>query len=354
MFSLSEHREAAQYQDIVVRGETIHHGRRECESRWDLIEPHLPEGVIVDFGSNAGYFSTRAAENPHRMVWSIEANESFASLQRDIHAENAEPNVVLTGGMSLLSWLDVERSVNRIDAIIALSVLEYFPPDELMELLRVFARITPRLFAEVCDPSEPGVGGDATTIAEMCGDFGEYLRLFFPRVDALGVTPSAVDPSKNRTLWLASNDAPMFRNDLTGWIGGERGRRHTLAHHRGHWVMDGRTTVDAGLNLWNMLRLGLAYPLSDGLAHAVSEIQWAYANRYSMDVTDLHPRNVILTADGPVVIDGLERFANPLREGAPRAEFDFPSDVLRQIVETKTAIETGSLLEYRIGWERWK
>lgn len=56
----------ALYQDIIVNGETIFHGDRECEERYQAIKQVLDlyERPIttIDIGANNGYFSIRAAQ----------------------------------------------------------------------------------------------------------------------------------------------------------------------------------------------------------------------------------------------------------------------------------------------------
>jgi hypothetical protein len=109
------------YQDVRVNGAVLYPGGRECEGRWNAIAPHLAAcRRVLDFGSNAGYFAQRQAEQqPGCVVWSIESNRDRFNLQRDMFAENQTPNVVLTTReMGLTDWLKVANSVNPIGRIL--------------------------------------------------------------------------------------------------------------------------------------------------------------------------------------------------------------------------------------------
>lgn len=352
MKPLPEYGDTGQYHDIRLLGETVSRGWRNCEGRWDIIAQHVPSGVIIDVGSNAGYFTTRMSEDPARLIWSIEGGRERAELQTDIHVENEAANIVLTTAtMGLYSWLKVANSVNRIDCILALSVLEYLPPMELLETLRIFSRITPLLIVEFCDPDEAGVGGNHDTL-QLIRPVDEYLRLFFADMELIGSTASNVDPTKDRRIYKCRSRLPIYRTDLVGWIGGELGRRHTLATDGRHWVLDGRVELDVAANLWNLMQFGLAYPLPDAIATAaVSECE-RVMDLYGGEVIDLHPRNLLMTPTGIRAIDVLEKFGCPTFEG-----FD-PDRTLEQwnrhsVEKLATAIRENSLASYSRGFEKW-
>lgn len=357
MKPIEEYGDDARYHDLVVNGEVISKGWRECQARWDFIAPYLPSsGVIVDLGSNAGYFAQRAAESPDRLIWSMESAPRRIEIQRDLLVENAAANVVLTAReMRILDWLKIESTTNRIDAIMALSVLEYLPPHELIETLRVFSRISPVLIVEFCDPDETGVGGDPETL-RVIRPFDEYLKLFFEHVEAIGETSSQIDPTKSRVIYLCRRAGPLYRTDLFGWIGGGRGRRHTLAHHNGHWIMNGRVDLDVAISLWNLMYFGLAYPEPENLAAQFASVAEQAVKEYSGEVIDIHPRNTLVTPHGVKLIDLLERFGVPIRDGVRRddPEFDLYGWASRQIAATADAILRGSLMEFSTGFERWR
>jgi hypothetical protein len=48
------------YQDALFK-ERRELGERDCEARWQMIEPHLPSrGIVSDVGSNVGFLALRS------------------------------------------------------------------------------------------------------------------------------------------------------------------------------------------------------------------------------------------------------------------------------------------------------
>jgi 2-polyprenyl-3-methyl-5-hydroxy-6-metoxy-1,4-benzoquinol methylase len=119
------------YQDVYVRGERVVSGWRDCEERWEVIAQHLkPKQSVLDIGSHFGFFEYQIAKNfPGSFVWSIEAGERRARVQRLMLEENQIDSVVLTEhAIDLNDLVSLTRSCEHFDTIICLSTIHYFPP----------------------------------------------------------------------------------------------------------------------------------------------------------------------------------------------------------------------------------
>src|SRR5437016_2940122 len=79
------------YQDVVLGGQTVRRGARDCEARWELIAPHVPlAGTVLDIGSNFGWFGLRICqEYPECVVASVEADEQSGTVQREVLRSHA-------------------------------------------------------------------------------------------------------------------------------------------------------------------------------------------------------------------------------------------------------------------------
>lgn len=343
------------YQPIYVRGRLVHRGGRNCADRWALIRPALPRNlqVAIDLGSNAGYFGQRIAEEcPAAMVWSMESEPRRAMLQRDVLMENDARNVVLTTRqMDAVQFFRLFRSVNVADVILALSVLEYWSPDEAFAMLQMFAKLAPMLFLEVPRPEEAGAAQHPKGTIRALHPIHKVLGKVYGHVELLGATPAATDPSKTRDLWLAENPT-VWRGDLLPYVGGLGGRRHELAcnHLKRVWVLDGRddlTKIGAGLNLWSVLSFDAAY-LPFG-PDAIDAPYQAILEHYGT-ISDVHPRNILVTPDGPRPFDFLELYQRPRLYGQDRADYEagFPAHFADRVGKTKAAIAAGNVEPFRV------
>ena len=74
------------YQDVLLDGEKVLSGARDCPQRWEAIEPHLPAaGSILDVGSNFGWFGLKICQSrPESVVASVEADRRSAWVQRRV------------------------------------------------------------------------------------------------------------------------------------------------------------------------------------------------------------------------------------------------------------------------------
>jgi SAM-dependent methyltransferase len=137
------------YQPLFREGEP-QVAQRDVLERWELLEPLLPyRGVMVDVGSNYGWFGLRACmSRPELHVISVEPDVDCLSVQSDLVEEHE-----LWDRMHLFSeplegfW--VADIVDRVDLVLMLSVLHWFADPE--RVVREAAAVSDRIVFDYPD-----------------------------------------------------------------------------------------------------------------------------------------------------------------------------------------------------------
>jgi SAM-dependent methyltransferase len=191
------------YQDVVLAGQTVRRGARDCEERWNLIAPHLPSaGSVLDVGSNFGWFGLRICqERPECVVASVEADERSAAVQREVLRSHSHSRIcMLTSRANRRLVAKFASAGQRFDAAICLSVLHWLPDHR--QFLTELGKIAARVFVELPDPREAGAGVER--LRREIGEIGPYLRACFPDrpVRCLGRTANHRQPDLPREMWL--------------------------------------------------------------------------------------------------------------------------------------------------------
>lgn len=199
------------YQDVVIPGQVVRRGERDCEARWSLIEPHLPRaGVLLDAGSNFGWFGLRATSTrPDLLVLSAEADERSARVQQAILEANGASRIMLVtrrAGAKMLQRLATVHQ--RFDAVFCLSILHWMP--DHCVFLQALAAQAQRIFFEYPDSRELGVG--SKRIRDEIGDFAGYLRSIFGQhtIRCLGTTPGLAGSDFRRAIWMVEAHRSRF------------------------------------------------------------------------------------------------------------------------------------------------
>lgn len=292
------------YQDTLdVDGNVVSSGYRDCDDRFGMLEPWLPTaGVVVDVGSNLGYFAGRVArERPDVFVWSIEGHAETADRQASIFAVDWPENLVLSNRpvrlVDLCRWA---RACEGFDTILALSVLHYFDADEIPEVLDLFGRLAGRVVVEWPRVDETGVANHDVVAAV---DFERVLHFLFDSVQHVGTARATTDPDLERDVYVAENYR-IERDRLTPYVGGEASRPHLLRYERLRWRLD-RRPVDEwipGVNLYDLLSFGVVWPepetLIEQAAHAYCDVIERHGAAH-----DVRPWNVLVGSHGVVPID---------------------------------------------------
>lgn len=299
------------YQDIEVNGEVVVKGYRSCEERWKIIEPHIKgQQTIMDIGSHYGYFAMKIANKyPTSLVWSIEETSKRAVIQKIALELNDYPNVVLSqNSVSLLNMLKLQRTCETLDTIMALSVIHYFPLEDIPEIIWAFSRLAQNLIIEFPVPGEVDVANkDLVDLLKP-----EYLLgLVYDSVTKIGETSSTKHKDVMRPIYLAQNYKITRENNMSYWSS-HTGGHHDVVYENLSWSIDGKKKKYNGLNLQNLRHFNMTYP-------KVRKLLKEGANRYfnliqdtKGKVTDIHPRNLIVSHDGVFPIDYNEGVGKPI------------------------------------------
>lgn|GEM_PF-3840664 len=292
------------YQDALWPTGTVE-GERGCAERWAMIAPHLPEeGVLLDVGSNLGFYGISAVRaRPRLAVLSMEADEAIAAKQAEILTANSLDRFVL-----LVGSIDAERAeawadtCDVVDCCLLLSIVHWF--DEPGRALAALSTLSRRLIVELPDAADAGAcGGDKRALWGT--DPEGWLRAQTGRpVRLLGRPSRHTSPVAS---WLFVIDGSIDRHPGRPYLG--PGGHHPLGRdyriladeHQVHLSVRGveRMRVPA-VNVANLAVLGRCrYP---GIAQL--EWWWDAARGAEPQHLDPAPHNLLWGPDGFVLIDG--------------------------------------------------
>jgi len=294
------------YQDIVVNGETIVKGWRDCDERWSIISKYIKNNQsIVDIGSHFGYFEAQIVKAyPGNFVWSIEAGDDRAHVQELMLAENNLRNVILSKhAITMNDLLALVRSCESFDTILCLSTIHYFPPEQIPQILWLFGQLAPNLIIEFPSPEEIDVAEKQTV--DMLGDPMRMLGLAFDSVIKIGESTSPKDKSIKRSIYLAQN-YEIHRDHCVSYLGAKTGRSHSVVFKNAHWEIDGKNVDHRGINLAHLKKFNMIYPKPEAIIKEATKNYMDLIDRELGFVTDIHPRNVIVTSNDSVPIDFTE------------------------------------------------
>lgn len=298
------------YQDIIINGQIISKGWRECESRWQIIRPHVKnQQTIMDIGSHYGYFTTKiTTEYPDTLVWSIEENTSRATIQRQVLEANKLNNVVLSKtSIKLIDMLKLQRTCESLDTIIALSVIHYFPLKSIPEIVWAFSRLAQNLIIEFPSVEEQNVANKNIVDALE----PEYLLgLVYKSVIKIGETPSPKHPKIMRPIYLAQNYEITRENCMSYW-NSKSGGQHTVKYKNLQWFISKSPKEYNGLNLANLSYFKVIYPNPKKWFKEASDRYINIINQVGA-ITDIHPRNIIISHNGVFPIDYSESIGQPV------------------------------------------
>ncbi len=288
------------YQDEFLPGGVVR-GERDCDERWALIAPHLPErGVLLDIGSNLGYYGLRSVvEGPKRSVVSIEADPAIADRQAKIVSEHATDRMlVLTGQLDSEGAQAWAESCDWFDATFLLAIIHWF--DDPAAVVAALSSMSGKLIIEVPDPADEGACGQEKlqSWSDPVSWFREVTGRDVHHIGRVARHTSTV-PSH-----LIVVDGPVSRTPRRPYRGGPQHElgRYDLTH-------DGeRTTLTVGdevvervegINLVNLMKAGaLRYPSVATLgAMADAELQRQPKH------PDPFPHNMLWGAGGITLID---------------------------------------------------
>jgi hypothetical protein len=299
------------YQDALLPG-TVIPGERDCRERWELIAPYVPTaGIIVDVGSNLGYYGIRAARSsPKIAVVSIEADRFIAERQQAIlHEHDISRITLVQGQMSGSVSSEWAATCDWVQLTLLLSVLHWV--DEPEVVARNLASVSAQVIAEVPDPDDESACGKEHTAA--WGDPVEWFQRVTGREARLIGRPGRARSTTKSHLVLV--DGPISRNPTLPYWGSEfkppdqrvyniefDGKAVTL-RIRGKAV-----SYRPGINFVSLMKLGrLLYP-DPAVWLAWGQEAFARVPTHA----DPLPNNTLWNADGLQLIDtDDERIGDP-------------------------------------------
>jgi hypothetical protein len=293
------------YQDIEVKGKLVSSGWRSCADRWQIIKPHIKNHqTIMDVGSHYGYFSIKIArEFPDSLVWSIEETQKRSVIQKQALKENKLNNIVLSRySVNLLNMLKLQRTCESLDTIMALSVVHYFPLKQIPEIIWCFSRLAQNLIIEFPSVEEDDVANK--NLVDLLEP--EYLLgLMYDSVIKIGESPSPKHPNIMRPIYLAQNYKITRENCMSYWNSHSGGHR-TVQYENLNWKIDGGAKKYNGLNLANLRHFNVVYPNKNRWFKEAATRYYNLIQDAKGNITDIHPRNLIVSHNGVFPIDYTE------------------------------------------------
>lgn len=288
------------YQESYLPG-GISTGERPGAERWDLIAPHVPRsGVMLDVGSNLGYFGLRAAAaNPELAVVSLEADPVIARRQAEIASAHGHSRiVVLQGSMSSTVAGRWSSTCDYFDATLLLSILHWM--DDPTEVVRALSSMSGRLICEVPDIADAGSCGP-----EKLALWGSEPVAWFGRVT--GRNAREIGRMRRHTSSVPSHvilvDGPVRRHASRAYWDGPPLSTGLVIDHDGLGttiVKDGQVRrYIPGVNMVNLMRVGaLRFP----------DVSWWHRTcsselRAHRDHPDPYPHNLLWSSRGVSLVD---------------------------------------------------
>lgn len=301
---------SGEYQDIEIKGDLLKKGKRECANRWEIIKPHIkPNSAVVDIGSFHGYFGIKIArEIENTTVLSFERNPIWAEEQAKIVQENNLINMAVgkhNFSLNDLKWLDTV--VEGIDYFMMFSVLEYFPNEDIEEIIKYISKMCRHFIVEFPNKEEHRAAGQVAI--QKFSPFIEYLKKHFDDVKVIGKSIATTDSTMTRNIYLAENKQ-IRRNELKSNKDNFGSRDHLLKYENNKWLMkevdDQEREWTTGFNLHNLLQFNILYPTPqwflDNARIKYQEIFDKYKN-----ISDVSLKNILFTSKELKVIDYLEK-----------------------------------------------
>ena len=317
------------YQDIVLNGELLRDGQRQCQERLDMILDVLPENAtVLDVGSYSGYFCTELAmRRPDVLAVGIESYGPRIELAARIcEAQGLRNCIMLNSSLDLKVLRMLWNSCEMFDYTFLLSVLHHIPKNDVVEFLELLRCTSFNFIIELASSGETEACGNNSR--ELISNPDVFLPIHFSdcKIDKVGEVDSHTmenmkrpvyhiqDGSKVRFFnkpYMLKVDKPNVhtsKNPLDIVLSGPEGfRRYNLdatdpqkqmlikSHQPTHrWL--------PGVNLHTMLNLGMMWPKRADLEREATKI---LKKERPFDAATW---NMIITAEGLKTID-LEDFA---------------------------------------------
>lgn len=141
------------YQDQYINGKIVKKGKRDCQSRYEVIkqifEKYNRPFTILDIGANVGYYSIRASDEYGAVSVLIEQKDQECNRLLEIVKENrcSDKIIVLQTSLDIYALRELAKC-EHFDVVLALNVLHHFPSDQIPEICELFVKLGDNLVVE--------------------------------------------------------------------------------------------------------------------------------------------------------------------------------------------------------------
>jgi hypothetical protein len=148
------------YQDIRIYGQTVFNGRRNCETRYQVLQNFMERYKnkkikILDFGSNYGYFTWRLHEDYPKMELTAVDRRPMLRLLYEL---NNHENITIISNDMNLEMIKEHAQNHHYDIILLMSVVHHFENPEMV--LDTFQQMGDVLIVEADYPDVPNFKGN--------------------------------------------------------------------------------------------------------------------------------------------------------------------------------------------------
>ncbi|NEP62224.1 MAG: glycosyltransferase [Symploca sp. SIO2G7] len=296
------------YQSIYLNGDLIREGVRKNDwERLEVIKQYIkPHQTILDIGSNVGFFTINLAKIfPENVFLSIESNQSYANLQRELLKQEKIKNVILINSKITVNWLkQAVLACTYFDVTLLLSVLHHM--DDAIQFLEELSKISKSLVIEMPDPNESRVCGKHILKNQLTLDKISQVKPVFKKLDH--ESKSHCDSNLNRAFYYG--DSPKYeRESIFPYIGYALQPRHYLLKsqndkqvqlHKSHLNQD--ITLIPGILLSDVAKIGnIFFPFQEKFKTQI-EKEFEFLDTVE-NAADIRPWNLLFTANGLKFID---------------------------------------------------
>lgn len=273
------------YQDVLVNGEVVCSGVRECSSRYSalksIINFNSKPFTVLDVGANLGYFGLSILRDyPEAVVVMI---DSDARLRKVVELNHANRAVVLERRFSVEDFREVSEC-EHFDVVLLMNVLHHVT--EGPEIFEYCRRMGSVLVVETPDPRDTGACN-----SHLVAAIANALRGY----KVIGYTQSHTSPYQRMLLQFEGTPVSIRKS----FIDPTHGLRATPMRPE-----DVARPWYPGINLWTYHLKGGVYPSRKTI------VEWV--RNYPLPPQrhgDVRPWNFIL-GDGLHLIDGNDERAN--------------------------------------------
>jgi hypothetical protein len=281
------------YQDVLIDGEVVRKGERECAARYELLRPVLDQYqrpfTVLDVGAGFGYFGLRIVRDyPEATVVMLD----FDHRLRKVVELNQPPRTIVLEKLMTVNDFWKMSECEHFDVTLLLSVLHHF--EEWRSVLVGCLRMSDLTIVETPDSNDRGACGQhLITDIDLCMQRLERI--------CLGNTPSHTSQIHRNMYEITT---PYETGIRRPWLNPTLGCYpvplpiHSTFTEKTITKASVPHTWIPGINLWTYHVMGGAYPTRSNIVDTLRSFPIPAEHH-----GDIRPWNFIL-GDGLHLIDG--------------------------------------------------